>query len=30
MSKVIIQECKEYSIENMIEKINHGIEKLGG
>lgn len=30
MSKVIIQECKDYSIENLTRKINNGIEKLGG
>lgn len=30
MSKVIIQECKDYSIENVMLKINNGIEKVGG
>lgn len=30
MSKVIIQECKNYEIENLITKINNSIEKLGG
>lgn len=30
MSKVIIQECKDYSTECIIEKINDGIERLGG
>ena len=30
MSKVVIQECKEYSIENMMVKLNDGIDKLGG
>jgi uncharacterized protein (DUF362 family) len=30
MSKVVIQECKSYDIEPMIEKINNAVEKLGG
>lgn len=30
MSNVVIQECKEYSIDKLIEKLNSGIEKLGG
>jgi uncharacterized protein (DUF362 family)/NAD-dependent dihydropyrimidine dehydrogenase PreA subunit len=30
MSKVIIQECKDYSLENITGKINDGIEKIGG
>lgn len=30
MSEVIIQECKDYSTENVIAKVNSGIEKLGG
>jgi uncharacterized protein (DUF362 family) len=30
MSKVIIQECKGYSLENVIDKINDGIERIGG
>ncbi len=30
MSKVVIQECKDYLIEDLINKINNGIEKLGG
>lgn len=30
MSKVIIQECKDYTIEDITAKINNGIEKLGG
>jgi uncharacterized protein (DUF362 family) len=30
MSKVIIQECKDYSVDDIIVKINNGIEKLGG
>lgn len=30
MSKVIIQECKDYVLEDIMEKINDGIEKLGG
>ncbi len=30
MGKVIIQECKDYSIDNLIRKINNGIDKLGG
>ena len=28
MSKVIIQECKDYSPDDVIDKINSGIEKL--
>jgi uncharacterized protein (DUF362 family)/NAD-dependent dihydropyrimidine dehydrogenase PreA subunit len=30
MSQVIIQECKDYELDNLILKINDGIEKLGG
>ncbi len=30
MSKVIIQECKDYVVEDIMEKVNDGIEKLGG
>lgn len=30
MSKVIIQECKDYKVEDIMIKINNGIEKLGG
>ncbi len=30
MSKVIIQACKNYQLENVIEKINHAVEILGG
>lgn len=30
MSKVIIQECKDYTLENVIQKINDGIERIGG
>lgn len=30
MSKVIIQECKDYVLQDIMEKINDGIEKLGG
>lgn len=30
MSRVIIQECKDYIIEDIKMKINDGIEKLGG
>lgn len=30
MSKVIIQECKEYDVNSMILKINDGIERIGG
>ena len=30
MSKVIIQECKDYSVDDVMVKINNGIEKLGG
>lgn len=30
MSKVIIQECKDYGLNNLISKINSGIEKIGG
>jgi uncharacterized protein (DUF362 family) len=30
VSKVIIQECKEYDLNTMILKINHGIERIGG
>lgn len=30
MSKVVIQECKDYAIENLIYKLNQGMEKIGG
>lgn len=30
MSKVIIQECKDYTLDNLITKLNVGMEKLGG
>ncbi|NLY71350.1 MAG: DUF362 domain-containing protein [Clostridiales bacterium] len=30
MSKVIIKECKDYNLDNLIEKINQGIGRLGG
>lgn len=30
MSRVIIQECKDYSIKDLVVKINDGISKLGG
>ncbi len=30
MSKVVIKECENYNIENLIGKINSGIELLGG
>jgi len=30
MSKVILLECKDYEIDNLIAKINGGIEKIGG
>ena len=30
MSNVIIQECKNYELDNLIEKLNEGMEKLGG
>lgn len=30
MTKVIIQECKDYSLEAVVAKINNGIEKIGG
>lgn len=30
MQKVIIQECKDYSIKDIMTKINEGVEKLGG
>jgi len=30
MSKVIVQECKNYELENVIEKINSAVEILGG
>jgi uncharacterized protein (DUF362 family)/NAD-dependent dihydropyrimidine dehydrogenase PreA subunit len=30
MSKVIIQECKDYELETLIEKIDNAIEMLGG
>jgi len=30
MSKVVINECENYNIENVMEKINSGIKLLGG
>ncbi len=30
MIKVVIQECKEYELNNLMLKINDGIERLGG
>lgn len=30
MSKVVVKECENYDLENVIEKINSGIELLGG
>lgn len=30
MSKVVVNECQNYNIENVTEKINSGIELLGG
>lgn len=30
MSKVVIKECKDYNLENIIEKLNSGIELIGG
>lgn len=30
MSKVVIQECKDYATENLIYKLNQGMEKIGG
>jgi uncharacterized protein (DUF362 family)/NAD-dependent dihydropyrimidine dehydrogenase PreA subunit len=30
MSKVIIQECKDYVLQDIMEKINDAIDKLGG
>lgn len=30
MSKVIIQECKTYLVEDIVKKLNDGIKKLGG
>ena len=30
MSKVILQECKSYDLSEVTNKINSGIEKLGG
>ncbi|WP_425445857.1 DUF362 domain-containing protein [Dethiothermospora halolimnae] len=30
MSKVVINECKEYDLSTLMSKINDGIEKLGG
>lgn len=30
MSKVIVQECTDYFVEDIVYKINTGIEKLGG
>ncbi len=30
MSKVVINQCEDYSIEHVIEKINSGMEALGG
>ncbi len=30
MTKVIIQECRDYSLMNLMQKINEGMERLGG
>ncbi|MCB2288591.1 hypothetical protein LGK97_02285 [Clostridium sp. CS001] len=30
MSKVVVKECENYDLEKVIEKINSGIELLGG
>jgi uncharacterized protein (DUF362 family) len=30
VSKVVIQDCKDYSLTSVISKINTGIEKIGG
>lgn len=30
MSKVVIKECKDYSLDEVISKINSGMDKLGG
>ncbi|HHZ02626.1 MAG TPA: DUF362 domain-containing protein [Tissierellia bacterium] len=30
MSQVIIQECKDYIVEDIIEKVNNGVDRLGG
>ena len=30
MSRVVIEECKSYEVENIISKVDDGIEKLGG
>jgi uncharacterized protein (DUF362 family)/NAD-dependent dihydropyrimidine dehydrogenase PreA subunit len=30
MSKVVIQECKNYELDKVISKINSGVEKIGG
>jgi uncharacterized protein (DUF362 family)/NAD-dependent dihydropyrimidine dehydrogenase PreA subunit len=30
MSRVVIEECKSYEVENLISKVDDGIEKLGG
>ena len=30
MSKVIIQECKSYDLDSLIEKLNSGMGKIGG
>lgn len=30
MSKVIIQECRDYHVDTITEKVNDGIERLGG
>lgn len=30
MAKVVIQECRDYQLDNLMLKINEGIEKLGG
>lgn len=30
MSKVIVNECKNYDLQNVIAKVNDGVERLGG
>ena len=30
MSKVVINECPDYNIKNVTQKINNGVELLGG
>ena len=30
MTEVIIQECREYGLDTLMQKLNEGIEKLGG